>query len=75
MERNFRKQISPIPMCLAALLVAFAGLSVPSTRALATVQTRNPEDLLIVDCLLPGQVRKLGRSASFMGGRRPIRTT
>ncbi|HZP65039.1 MAG TPA: caspase family protein, partial [Rudaea sp.] len=41
----------------------------------ATVQTRNPEDLLIVDCLLPGQVRKLGRSATFMSARRPIRTT
>jgi hypothetical protein len=75
MERTFRKRISPLPLCLAALLVAFAGLSVPTTHALATVQTRNPEDLLIVDCLLPGQVRKLGRSASFMGARRPIRTT
>jgi hypothetical protein len=39
------------------------------------VQTRNPEDLLIVDCLLPGQMRKLGRSATFMGARRPVRTT
>ena len=36
---------------------------------------RNPEDLMIVDCLLPGQVRKLGRQAQFMSARRPIRTT
>ena len=75
MERTFRKRISPLPMCLAALLVAFAGLLAPTARVSATVQTRNPKDLLIVDCLLPGQVRKLGRSASFMGARRPIRTT
>jgi TPR repeat protein len=75
MERTFRKRISPLPMCLAALLVAFAGLLAPTARVSATVQTRNPEDLLIVDCLLPGQVRKLGRSASFMGARRPMRTT
>src|SRR5258706_9044600 len=75
MERTFRKRISPLPMCLAALLVAFAGLLAPTARVSATVQTRNPEDLLIVDCLLPGQIRKLGRSASFMGARRPMRTT
>jgi hypothetical protein len=36
---------------------------------------RNPEDLLIVDCLLPGQVRKLGANSSFMSARRPARTT
>lgn len=38
-------------------------------------QTRNPADLLVVDCLLPGQLRKLGRRANFMSARRPIRTT
>jgi hypothetical protein len=48
---------------------------VPATPVHATLTTRNPEDLLIVDCLLPGQVRKLGRSATFMSARRPIRTT
>src|SRR6185369_9139671 len=36
---------------------------------------RNPEDLLIVDCLLPGTMRKLGKSTTFMGARRPVRTT
>lgn len=32
------------------------------------------EDLLVVDCLLPGQVRKLGRSQVFMTPRRPLKT-
>ena len=32
------------------------------------------EDLYIVDCLLPGQVRRLG-SMSYLSPRRPIRTT
>jgi len=59
----------------ACVLVAGAGFLAPDRVAQATVQTRNPEDLLIVDCLLPGQMRKLGRSATFMGARRPIRTT
>ncbi|MFK7897953.1 MAG: caspase family protein [Myxococcota bacterium] len=33
-----------------------------------------PDDLLVVDCLLPGQVRKLGRSQVFMTPRRPVKT-
>ena len=32
------------------------------------------EDLLVVDCLLPGQVRKLGRMV-YLSPRRPIKTT
>jgi hypothetical protein len=57
----------------SAALVFSAGL-VPQPSA-AKAGPRNPEDLLIVDCLLPGQIRKLGRQATFMGARRPIRTT
>src|SRR5581483_4709904 len=68
------ERISPLPLFISMLLVVLAGMA-PAPRAHATVQTRNPEDLLIVDCLLPGQVRKLGRSATFMSARRPIRTT
>lgn len=30
---------------------------------------------MIVDCLLPGQIRKLGRQATYLSARRPIRTT
>lgn len=58
--------------CTAALVVVAAALPTPSARA-ATV--RNAEDMLIVDCLLPGQIRSLGRQATFMGARRPIRTS
>jgi hypothetical protein len=76
MGRWFRlSQLSPLPLLAAFVVVAGAGLFAPDRVAHATVQTRNPEDLLIVDCLLPGQMRKLGRSATFMGARRPIRTT
>ncbi|MEZ5543888.1 MAG: caspase family protein [Lysobacteraceae bacterium] len=58
---------------LVACLVAAAGL-MPS-HAPAKPKPRNAEELLIVDCLLPGQIRKLGAQASFMSARRPIRTT
>ena len=45
----------------------------PAAPAQAAV--RNAEDLLIVDCLLPGQIRRLGRQATFLSARRPVRTT
>lgn len=61
------------PLALA-LLVAFAGAAAPSLAQPAP-SVRNAEDLLVVDCLLPGQIRQLGRQATFMGARRPIRTT
>ncbi|HEV2606677.1 MAG TPA: caspase family protein [Xanthomonadaceae bacterium] len=53
-------------------LIVGSGASVPVAHA-QTV--RNAEDLLIVDCLLPGQIRRLGAQATFMSARRPIRTT
>jgi len=41
-------------------------------------QPRNASDserFLIVDCLLPGQLRKLGQSATYLTARRPIKTS
>jgi hypothetical protein len=58
--------------CAAAFVVVAAALPVQAPRAAGV---RNAEDLLIVDCLLPGQIRSLGRQATFMSARRPIRTT
>ena len=52
--------------------VTGSGLSTPVAHA-QTV--RNAEDLMIVDCLLPGQIRRLGTQVTFMSARRPIRTT
>ena len=72
---GMRTRLAWLPMCAAMLLVGAAGVFTPASRVAASVQTRNPEDLLIVDCLLPGQVRKLGRSTNYMSARRPIRTT
>ncbi len=57
--------------CSLALLAGTATLPVEAKKP----SVRNPEDLLVVDCLLPGQIRKLGAQATFMSARRPIRTT
>jgi len=69
----------------ATLLVVGLALALPLTTASAkkknkaskatASEARTVEDLQIVDCLLPGQVRQLGRRASFVTARRPIRTT
>jgi hypothetical protein len=68
--RGFVPRWAILAMCSAVVLMA--GM-VPERASQAAV--RNPEDMLIVDCLLPGQVRKLGRVSSFMTARRPLRTT
>ena len=52
-------------------LVLLAGWPVAPAQA----AVRNAEDLMIVDCLLPGQIRKLGRQATYLSARRPVRTT
>lgn len=53
-----------------AVIAMAAGLFAPVPRAAASTAVRNPEDLLIVDCLLPGQVRKLGANSMFMSARK-----
>ncbi len=53
------------------VLVLGAGWPASSPRA----AVRNAEDMLVVDCLLPGQLRKLGRQATYLTARRPVRTT
>jgi predicted nucleic acid-binding Zn-ribbon protein len=35
----------------------------------------DPDKMLVVDCLLPGQVRRLGTQATFVTARRPVQTT
>lgn len=42
---------------------------------LATVSPANVEDLFIVDCLLPGKIRRLGTRVIYVTPRRPVKTT
>jgi len=71
---NFAGRLQASTMLGVAAVVFLAGIATSPPPANASVE-RNPEDLLIVDCLLPGQVRKLGANSSFMSARRPVRTT
>ncbi|MEJ2692109.1 MAG: caspase family protein [Candidatus Thiodiazotropha sp.] len=66
------------------LLTLLAGLVVGCQSQTIAVKedglggSRHKEDadkFLIVDCLLPGQIRKLGTSMTYLSPRRPIRTS
>jgi uncharacterized caspase-like protein len=72
LSRSSNPWASRLVLSLATAAVVFSA-GYPAEPARAAV--RNAEDLLIVDCLLPGQIRSLGRQATFMSARRPIRTT
>ena len=67
---------------LAGLVGALLVLSGCVTEPVAPggASARSPgaprgDDLLIVDCLLPGQIRKLGSQMTYLSARRPIRTS
>ena len=64
---TLRRQIVA-SLLLAGLVVAISAPERPARAA-------SGDELLIVDCLLPGKVRKLGRQATFMTARRAIRTS
>lgn len=72
---RYRPAAYRLALLFGGLSVALLGGAVSQPVEAAKPSVRNPEDLLIVDCLLPGQVRKLGSQATFMSARRPIRTT
>jgi hypothetical protein len=58
------------------LLLACAGTegpgSAPGAQAVPPART---DDLLVVDCLLPGKVRKLGQQLTYLTPRRPVKTS
>ena len=60
---------------LGAGFAVFLGAFAPQPGFAAKKGPKIAEDMLIVDCLLPGQVRRLGAGANFMSARRPIRTS
>ena len=66
---------SRLASAAAVFVLSLAAGSAAPVLAQDGPSVRNAEDLLVVDCLLPGQIRQLGRQASFMSARRPIRTT
>ncbi len=65
---------------LSAVLTALLGISACTTTLLEPAPVpdhrgRDPDRLLIVDCLLPGQIHRLGRNITFVTPRRPTKVS
>lgn len=58
---------------LVGSAVAWSALSIAPFAHGA--ESADAAKLLVVDCLLPGQVRKLGTSVTYLTARRPIKTS
>jgi len=73
----------PLHRFVAALLVTVvlaACVSTPETgggelAAVAVGDARGIDDLVLVDCLLPGQIRQLGSKMTYLTPRRRVKTT
>ena len=57
------------------VLVAVAAVSMIFSITISSAQAAVAEDFLVVDCLLPGKMRKLGKKVSFVTARRALRTS
>jgi hypothetical protein len=56
--------------------VPSAGGKVGDLSSLGTGPTvGNPDEFLMVDCLLPARVKRLGRQLTYLGARQPTRTS
>ncbi len=58
---------------ILTLLTGCSASVPPSDGALVTAASA--DDLLIIDCLLPGQVKRLGSLSTYLSARRPIKTS
>lgn len=68
-RRSYRKTL--------VVVTAFAltvSLSLAMSPSRANIE-RSADAFLVVDCLLPSQVRQLGRQYNYLAPRRPIKTT
>lgn len=59
----------------ATLLSACSSVTPENQSSPANTSSQNSDNFLIVDCLLPGQVRKLGGQFSYITAKRPIKTS
>jgi predicted nucleic acid-binding Zn-ribbon protein len=71
-------QVRTLTVAVTAILLAACAREVSKeemAKATEGFAIQDTNKLLVVDCLLPGQVRKLGSEMTYLTQRRPIRTT
>lgn len=67
-----------LTLAIGATLMAACARDVSQEEMAKATQgyiVADTNKLFVVDCLLPGQVRKLGSQMTYLSARRPIRTT
>src|SRR5258705_2073333 len=79
---DLMKTATPRVTLLLCLTSAFFGLTGCGSNltpyeqtALQQAKGARAEDFLIVDCLLPGQIRQLGQSLTYVSRREAIKTS
>ncbi|MEZ5506596.1 MAG: caspase family protein [Gammaproteobacteria bacterium] len=58
-----------------AVLLSACATQPDGDASRPAADSQNPDDLMIIDCLLPGQVKQLGTFTTYLTARRPIKTT
>lgn len=64
--------VSVLLLCLLAFPAGEAG-SGEADAVNAVREAAHADELLVVDCLLPGQIRRLGERTTYVSARRPAR--
>ena len=72
---RFAPGLGLVLLAAAAIAGWDAGWARKPAKKAPSPPPRNAQDLQVVDCLLPGQVRQLGRQQTYVSRRRPVRTT
>ncbi|MDY6920289.1 MAG: caspase family protein [Pseudomonadota bacterium] len=75
MFSGFRFTASGFGIGFLSVLLSACAANPSAGTGPAAVGSQNADDLLIIDCLLPGQVKKLGSQTTYLSARRPIKTT
>jgi len=77
-----RSAFGVLATATALLWIGLGGSAGCATRPEPTAAATTPapttgraDDFLVVDCLLPGRVKKLGGQLTYMTPRRPVKTT
>ncbi|MEM1205646.1 MAG: caspase family protein [Acidobacteriota bacterium] len=68
-------EITPRILLAGTALALLMSLPTGEAAAKTEESAKSADDLLVVDCLLPQKVRRLGRNNTYLAPRRPIRTT
>ena len=75
MESFQRLKITASGLVLGFFTIFLSACATTGTDTPKAPATQNADDLMIIDCLLPGQVKQLGAYTSYLTARRPIKTT